>query len=99
MLIIIVKNSEILLFQPVPRQLQGGPNFRYMIAWRRPGITNRFDWNRYEITDPAASKFETRVSGTYRLFEINVEAANAFGRSPQEAPILLGRSGEAGEFP
>ena len=32
--------------------------------------------------------------GAYRLFEIRVEAENAFGKAPQEALVILGRSGE-----
>ena len=50
------------------------------------------------LLDPGANRFETRVTGTYRLFEVRVEADNAFGGAPQEPRVHLGRSGEAGEF-
>ncbi|XP_058860667.1 neurofascin homolog (chicken) a isoform X24 [Acipenser ruthenus] len=80
-------NMEI-TWEMVPGMDHNGPNFRYVVWWRRRD--SREEWKNITTT---YLKYVVTDTDTYIPYEIRVQAQNDFGLGP-EGPIVIGYSGE-----
>ncbi|XP_041091981.1 neurofascin homolog (chicken) a isoform X32 [Polyodon spathula] len=80
-------NMEI-TWEMIPGMDQNGPNFRYVVWWRRRD--SREEWKNITTT---YLKYVVTDTDTYIPYEIRVQAQNDFGLGP-EGPIVIGYSGE-----
>lgn len=76
----------------VPGMDHNGPNFRYVVWWRRRD--SREEWKNITTT---YLKYVVTDTDTYIPYEIRVQAQNDFGLGP-EGPIVIGYSGEDCEY-
>ncbi|XP_041083780.1 neurofascin-like [Polyodon spathula] len=80
-------NMEI-TWEMIPGMDQNGPNFRYVVWWRRRD--SREEWKNITTT---YLKYVVTDTDTYIPYEIRVQAQNDFGLGP-EGPVVIGYSGE-----
>nr|XP_046252346.1 neural cell adhesion molecule L1.1-like isoform X3 [Scatophagus argus] len=71
------------------KRLHHGQGFLYRVSWREAGETNAH-WNSADVQSPP---FMVNNTGTYRPFEIKVQAVNSLGTGPPPEPEI-GHSGE-----
>ena len=82
----------------MPQLEQNGPDFRYILSWRRmddPGATmqttvinRQYAWH-YVVPERQE---------TYKPFEIRVQSANTRGDSRIEPEMVIGYSGEDSKY-
>lgn len=75
--------------QEMDKRFHNGQGFLYKVSLREAGGTN-VHWN---VTDVQAPPLVVHNTGTYRPFEIKVQAVNALGAGP-EPESEIGHSGE-----
>uniref|UniRef100_A0A665X513 Neural cell adhesion molecule L1-like n=1 Tax=Echeneis naucrates TaxID=173247 RepID=A0A665X513_ECHNA len=68
-----------------------GPNFRYMVLWRRAVGSGPY----WHVNSTAAPPFVVNDVGNFSAFEIKVQAVNDIGEGPEPDPVI-GYSGEDG---
>uniref|UniRef100_A0A665X5X6 Neural cell adhesion molecule L1 n=1 Tax=Echeneis naucrates TaxID=173247 RepID=A0A665X5X6_ECHNA len=66
-----------------------GPNFRYMVLWRRAVGSGPY----WHVNSTAAPPFVVNDVGNFSAFEIKVQAVNDIGEGPEPDPVI-GYSGE-----
>ncbi|XP_040009220.1 neural cell adhesion molecule L1-like isoform X2 [Xiphias gladius] len=71
------------------KHLHNGQDFQYKVSWREAGGTSA-QWNHAYVKSPP---FLVNDTGTYRPFEIKVQAVNSLGEGPAPEP-KVGHSGE-----
>lgn len=76
------------------KHLHNGQDFQYKVSWREAGGTSA-QWNHAYVKSPP---FLVNDTGTYRPFEIKVQAVNSLGEGPAPEP-KVGHSGEDSTSP
>ena len=78
----------------MPRLKHNGPGLSYIVCYRNKGSLY---WTNVTVRNPNQKQVEIDVDDVYGLYEVKVQAQNAFGNAFQPAFVTLGRSGEAGK--
>lgn len=76
------------------KHLHNGQGFLYKVFWREAGGTS-VHWNSTDVPSPPLLVHNT---GTYKPFEIKVQAVNSLGAGPAPEPEI-GHSGEDSTSP
>lgn len=79
----------------MPRIEQNGPDFKYIISWKRMDVPGAVEEVENVQRSDAWHYVVPERQETYKPFEIRVKAANAKGDSSVEPIMVIGYSGEA----
>lgn len=93
------KREYCLCLQPMPMIEQNGPDFKYIIAYRRTDDPTVTGDTIAVVQDPTAWHYvvpDTNL-GIYRPFRITVKANNARGDSSANLGAVIGYTGESGK--
>ncbi|XP_029361808.1 neural cell adhesion molecule L1.2 isoform X1 [Echeneis naucrates] len=83
------QNTLVVTWQEMDQRNFNGPNFRYMVLWRRAVGSGPY----WHVNSTAAPPFVVNDVGNFSAFEIKVQAVNDIGEGPEPDPVI-GYSGE-----
>ncbi|XP_068601882.1 neural cell adhesion molecule L1.1-like [Brachionichthys hirsutus] len=82
-------NSLSIIWDEMDKRFHNGQGFLYKVSWREAGGTS-VHWNSADVQSPP---FLVNKTGTYKPFEIKVQAVNSLGAGPSPE-TEIGHSGE-----
>lgn len=90
-------SPRVLPLQPVPEELQGGPGFGYVVAFRPLGAQG---WMQAAVTSPEASRyvFKNESIPPFSPYQVKVGVYNNRGEGPF-SPVTTIYSAEEGGWP
>lgn len=80
----------------MPKVEQNGPNFKYIVSWKRNDTEDAVEESDTVEISEAYHYVVPRKQPTYKPYEITVRAKNSVGDSKVTPITVLGYSGEDG---
>uniref|UniRef100_A0A914UUK7 Fibronectin type-III domain-containing protein n=1 Tax=Plectus sambesii TaxID=2011161 RepID=A0A914UUK7_9BILA len=86
----------VVYWQPMAREEWNGPDFHYIIKYRKADGSDGSEWKEVKVEDPYADHHAIDVGedGAYVPYEVQVQAVNKEGHASVQPETVKGRSGE-----